>query len=354
MGVILANQSSVPVKHIIEFKENLRVLLIAALFILLAARVAPADFTALGWRGPLFVAFLVLVARPLSVLVATLGTSLKPKERVFLAWLAPRGIVAASVASVFALRMGEAGGSLVPATFLVIVGTVAVYGLTAAPLARRLGLSNPNPQGILLASAHAGARAIAKAVKAAGFPVLLVDNNRSNVTAARLEGLPCAFTSVLSEDALDGVPQSGLGRLLALTPDDEVNALAALHFREVFGRAEVYQLPPRKGGSPRVESAAPHLRGRYLFAPGATYDALDERFAVGEVVKTTKLSPEFDWAAFRGRYGEDALPLFVVTEAGALQVCVAEKPPAPRPGQTVICLVRPKAERAAPGAVAPA
>ena len=131
-----------------------------------------------------------------------------------------------------------------------------------------------------------------------------------------------------------------------------MNALATLHFREVFGRAEVYQLPPRKGGSPRVESAAPHLRGRYLFAPGATYDALDERFAAGQVVKTTKLSPEFDWAAFRERYGEDALPLFVVTEAGVLQVCVADKAPAPRPGQTVIGLVRPKAERVAPGATA--
>lgn len=351
MGVVLANQGSVPVKHIIEFKENLRVLLIAALFILLAARVAPADFTALGWRGPLFVAFLILVVRPLSVLAGTLGTTLLPKERIFLAWLAPRGIVAASVASVFALRMGDAGAGLVPATFLVIVGTVAVYGLTAAPLARRLGLSNPNPQGILFASAHSGARAIAKAVKAAGFPVLLVDNNRGNATAARLEGLPSVFTSVLSEDALDGVPQSGLGRLLALTPDDEVNALAALHFREVFGRAEVYQLPPRKGGSPRLDSAAPHLRGRYAFAPGATYDALDQRFAAGQVVKVTKLSPEFDWTAFRELYGEDALPLFVVTDAGVLQVCVADKVPAPRPGQTVISLVSRPAQRGTPAGV---
>jgi len=349
MGVILANQGAVPVKHIIEFKENLRVLLIASLFILLAARVAPADFTALGWRGPLFVAFLILVVRPVSVFLATFFTSLSFKERLFLAWLAPRGIVAASVASVFALRMGDAGTGLVPATFLVIVGTVAVYGLTSAPLARRLGLSNPNPQGILFAGAHPAARAIAKAVKAAGFPVLLVDNNRFNATAARLEGLPVAWTSVLSEDAFFGVPQSGLGRLLALTSDDETNALAALHFREVFGRAEVYQLPPRKGGSPRLESAAAHLRGRNLFAPDATYDTLDARFGDGYVVKTTKLSAEFDWAAFRGRHGEDALPLFVVTETGQLVVCVADKTPAPKPGQTVISLVKP-VERTAPGA----
>lgn len=342
MGVFLANQRTVPVKHIIEFKENLRVLLIASLFILLAARVSPADFRALGWAGPVFVLFLILVVRPAAVFLSTLGSGLSGKERVFLAWLAPRGIVAASVASVFALRLGEAGQGLVPATFLVIVGTVAVYGLTAAPLARRLGLSNPNPQGVVFASAHAGARAIAHAVKAAGFPVLLVDNDRANVNAARMEDLPTVYTSVLSEHALDAAEQGGLGRLLAMTADDEVNALATLHFRELFGRAEVYQLAPLRQGNPRLAGAPAHLRGRTLFAPGAHYDLLDRRFSVGYRVKATKLSQEFDYVAFRERYGDDALPLFVVTDSGSLVVCAADKTPSPRPGQTLIALVDPK------------
>jgi NhaP-type Na+/H+ or K+/H+ antiporter len=339
MGVLLANQRAVPVKHIIEFKENLRVLLISSLFILLAARVSPADFRELGWAGPVFVAFLILVVRPVSVLVSTLGSSLTRRERLFLAWLAPRGIVAASVASVFALRLGEAGRGIVPATFLVIVGTVAVYGLTAAPLARRLGLSNPDPQGVVFASAHAGARAIAHAVKTAGFPVLLVDNDRANVNAARMEDLPTAFTSILSERALDAAEEGGLGRLLAMTADDEVNALATLHFRELFGRAEVYQLAPLRNGSSRVAGAPPHLRGRTLFAPDANYDLLDRRFSVGYKVKGTKLSAEFDYAAFRSRYGESTLPLFVVREPGVLHVCTADRTPAPRPGQTLIALV---------------
>jgi NhaP-type Na+/H+ or K+/H+ antiporter len=341
MGVILANQRMVPVKHIVEFKENLRVLLIASLFILLAARVSPEDFRALGWAGPAYVVFLIVFVRPAAVLVSTLGSSLSQSERVFLAWLAPRGIVAASVASVFALRLGEAGHGLVPATFLVIVGTVTVYGVTAAPLARRLGLSNPDPQGVVFASAHPGARAIAAGVKAAGFPVLMIDNNRGNINAARMEGLPTAYTSILSEDALDATEEGGLGRLLAMTADDDVNVLATLHFRELFGRAGVYQLPPQAGGSPRVAGAPLHLRGRNLFAAGATYDALDQRFAEGQKVKATKLSQEFDYKAFRERYGEDALVLFVVTESGALQICTAEKRPSPKPGQTIICLVDP-------------
>jgi hypothetical protein len=339
MGVFLANQRLVPVKHIVEFKENLRVLLIASLFILLAARVSPDDFRALGWQGPAFVVFLIVVVRPAAVFVSTIGSTLSRSERLFLAWLAPRGIVAASVASVFALRMGEAGQSLVPATFMVIVGTVLVYGLTAAPLARRLGLSNPDPQGVVFASAHPGARAIAAGVRAAGFPVLMIDNNRGHINAARMEGLPTAYASILSEQALDSAEEGGLGRLLAMTADDDVNVLATLHFRELFGRAEVYQLPPHGDDNPRVAGAPPHLRGRHLFARGATYDALDHRFGEGQVVKATRLSQEFDFKAFRERYGEDALVLFIVTESGSLQVCTADKAPSPKPGQTLICLV---------------
>jgi hypothetical protein len=219
---------------------------------------------------------------------------------------------------------------------------VTVYGLTAAPLARRLGLSNPNPQGVVFASAHPGARAVARGVKAAGFPVLLIDNNRGNINSARMEDLPTSYASILSEHALDAAEEGRLGRLLAMTADDDVNVLATLHFREMFGRAEVYQLPPHEGDNPRVAGAPSHLRGRNLFSAGATYDVLDQRFAEGQTVKATKLSPEFDYAAFRARYGEDALPLFVVTEAGSLVVCTADKSPSPKPGQTLISLVDPR------------
>jgi len=342
MGVFLANQRFVSVKHIIEFKENLRVLLIASLFILLAARVSPADVRELGWAGPAFVIFLILVVRPAAVFVSTMGSSLSRKERVFLAWLAPRGIVAASVASVFALRLGQAGDGLVPATFMVIVGTVTVYGLTAAPLARRLGLSNPNPQGVVFASANRGVRAIAHAVQTAGFPVLLVDNNRANINSARMEHLAKAYTSIMSEHALDAAEEAGLGRLLAMTADDDVNVLATLHFRELFGREEVYQLSLHANDDSRGAVAPAHMRGRNLFASEATYESLAARFAKGQVVKATKLSQEFDYDAFRERYGEEALPLFFVTQSGSLVVCTAESKLSPKAGQTLISLVDPK------------
>ena len=99
---------------------------------------------------------------------------LLPGERLFLAWMAPRGIVAAAVAPVFALNLiaaGDAGGArLVPATYFVILGTGVLYGLSAAPLARRLGLAQPCPQGVLFAGANGWARALGAALQAQGCP----------------------------------------------------------------------------------------------------------------------------------------------------------------------------------------
>lgn len=146
MGMVIANQRRVPIAHIAEFKEIVGGLLTGVLFIVLSARV-PASSLADHLPAALaLVAVLVILARPLAVALSTLRTRLSLRERAFLAWMAPRGIVAASVASVFALELedrGVAGAEdLVPVTFTVIVVTTALYGLTARPVARLLGVSD--------------------------------------------------------------------------------------------------------------------------------------------------------------------------------------------------------------------
>ncbi|NIL95570.1 MAG: sodium:proton exchanger [Planctomycetales bacterium] len=363
MGVLIVNQKNFPIKHIIEFKENLRVLLISLLFIVLAARIQPDAMTGLGWGSVAFVAVLMLVIRPAAVLLSTMGAGLTWQERIFLGWMAPRGIVAAALASVFALALRglPAGASprlqlvqagdvdkLVPVTFLVIVVTVAVYGLTAAPLARWLGLATAQPQGALIAGADRLARAIAQALHDAGFAVLLVDTNRDNIQTARMAGLPTFYASILSEHALEEVELGGIGRLLALTSNDEVNALAALHFSEVFGRAEVYQLTQTVVGVTRQETAGGVLRGRQLFHEQATYGNLHARLAAGAVVKKTSLTTEFDYGAFQDRYGPTAFLLFVLTASGGLQINTVDQPVTPKAGDTVIALVEPVADAETP------
>lgn len=350
MGVWLANQRLVTIKHILEFKENLSVLLISSLFILLTSRLRFEWLQVLGWGGAAFLLLLVVVVRPAAVFASTAGSPLKWQERAFLAWLAPRGIVAASIASVFALENPAFGQNMVAATFVVIAGTVAVYGLTAGPLAVRLGVASPNPQGVLIASAHPAARAIGHALKSAGFEVLLVDSRFSNTRAARMEGLTTYHANLLSESAIDELNLGGIGRFLALTPNDEVNSLAALHFIDLFGRANVYQLTPEREGSGRTDTASQHLHGRLLFQPGLTYRGLDAMFAKGGAVKTTKLTEEFDYSAFRKHYGEEAVILFVKREGGELTVCTADQPVSPRPGQTLLALVFPGDDEPVPAA----
>jgi hypothetical protein len=344
MGVLLANQKWVSIKHIVEFKENLRVLLIGVLFIMLAARIELVDLLALGWRGLLFQTVLILLARPLAVLLSTWGTRLNLKEKIFLSWMAPRGIVAASVASIFAFELVEAGHDgaqlLVTATFLVIVSTVSLYGLTAGPLALRLGLSEQNPQGVLFIGAHALARAMAAALQNQGFRTLLLDTNQRNVDLSHEAGLPAQLGDAISEELMDELELTGIGRSLALTSNSDVNSLAALHFTELFSRAEVYQLPTKNNREPHEDASHP-LRGRILFGQDKTFTFLMEQLAHGAVIATTKLTDTFDYVAFQTKYGSQAIPLFLMTANKQLIIYTTDYQPIPKPGQTLISIVPP-------------
>ncbi len=348
MGMALANQRNFSVKHIVEFKENLRVLLIASLFVLLAARLQLSEIATLDWGSVLFLAVVMFVGRPASVLVATIGSPLSWKERLFLAWMAPRGIVAAAVASIFALELTEGGypeaARLVPLTFLVIVGTVTIYGLTARPFARWLKLSQEGAGGVLFLGAHTWARSIAAALQKAGFPVLLVDNNRSNSSAAQMEGLTSYYGNILSDYAQETLNLEGMGRFLALTPNEEVNSLATLYFANLFGRENVYQFPPKVKHSQREGPVTRPLRGRQLFGEGITYEYLDERFAAGATVKSTKLSNEFRFTDLQEHYGGTIIPLFLVGQSGQLVIYTVNESPKPQPGQTLIFLAEPRSE----------
>ncbi|MEE8105180.1 MAG: sodium:proton antiporter [Planctomycetota bacterium] len=344
MGVALANQKAVPIRHILEFKENLRVLLISSLFILMAARLRVADLQQLDAGLVGFLLVLILIIRPLVVFACTWRTGLKNNERALIAWLAPRGIVAASVASVFAFRIEQHGGAaeaarLVPVTFLTVIATVSVYGLTAGPVARWLGLSTANPQGALIVGAHPFARMLALALQNAGVRVVIADTNAGAISAARMAGLPVYLGNVLADHAEEELDLQGVGRLLALTANDEVNALCAAHYRHLFGSEKVFQIS--QGEIARgVEPLPAHLSGRYLFDEEVRYADLQKRYANGEVVKATKLSEQFDFAAWRELYGADALPLAILDESGTLTLAAQNRVLEPKAGHTLLAFVK--------------
>lgn len=345
MGIIMANQKYVPVRRITEFKEDLQVLLIACLFILLSARLDLSVLDYFDQSAFIFLGVLILVIRPIAVFLSSLRTGLSWKEQAFLSWLAPRGIVAAAVASLFAFRLeaiyGSAVNSVVPIVFLVIVGTVAVYGLTISPLARYLGLADPNPQGVLFLGAYQWAQRVAMALQEQGFTVLMIDSNTKNIEMAKENELEAETADALSEAVIDELNLSGIGRFLALTANDEVNALAALHFTEVFENNEVYQLAARPESQREREGELPeHLRGRALFGESTTHASLTKRFQDGGEVRTFEVTEEMPYEALKARYDGDLVLLFIV-RAGNLLVHAEEDMITPQVGDTVIVMLPP-------------
>ena len=339
MGIALANQPYVSVQRIVEFKENLQVLLIGSLFVLLSARLELSALNYIDLNVLVFLGILVILVRPLTVLVSTVGTNLDWEEKAFLSWMAPRGIVAAAVASLFAYQLRpvypQAVDGMVPVIFAVIVGTVAIYGLTAAPLAQWLDLADPNPEGLLFVGADDWVRTVARHVQALGFPVALIDSNPDHVQQAQEEGLTARQANALSETVLDDVDLSGIGRLLITIPNDEVASLTALHFSDVFDSTDIYQLAAYPDSRESEDETMPkHLRGRPLFGEDTSYESLKAHVTRGDAVKVLTLADDFSneeqqeyytYEDLSTQYEEYTIaPLFILKENGTL-VVVSEK-----------------------------
>ena len=177
-----------------------------------------------------------------------------------------------------------------------------------------------------------------------GITVLMVDTNYRHVAAATMAGLPSQCASIVSE-YMEEIDLAGIGRLLAVTPNDDLNTLAAMEFAPVFGRENVYQLSPGESMLKKRESASPNRPGRVLFSQQANYLRLASRAAEGAQVKKTRITDEFTFDDFQRRYGETALVLFVLTEAKTLQISTAESPLIPKRGQTVIAFVEENEDR---------
>ncbi len=351
MGIVVANKSKADVRHLIEFKENLRVLLISALFIVLAARLDVAALTGLNWGAVAVFVFVVIgVARPASVFASTIGSELTLNEKLFLCCMAPRGIVAAAAASIFALALQAAVdrgdleldgiAQIVPIVFTVIISTVMFYGLVAPIAARRLGVSDQNPQGVLFVGCSGWVRSIANALQKRGVPVLLVDTNRVNVRAAKMEHLPAWQGSILAEYAFREIDLRGIGRVMALTTNDEVNTLALQRMSHMFDKVGLYTLPLRQAKKKEGQKPVRGV-GRHLFSADIDLETIEARFDKGWVVKATTLSPEFTFEDWVLLYGHHAVVMFIVSPTGSVSITTAEREPSPESGSTVIGLVNP-------------
>jgi NhaP-type Na+/H+ or K+/H+ antiporter len=345
LGFSLSNQRRLRTEQISRFSEVIRVLLIGVLFIVLSSRLS-ADQLRIDLPAAVALTLaLVLIGRPLAVGVATLRSRLGWRERVLLAGVAPRGIVAASVASVFALELeheGVAGAEeLTPLVFAVIVGTVLIYGIGMGPLARRLGLAEKHQEGMLVLGAGRVERAVADALVNSGVAVVFATTNRQDHYEARMAGRRAYYGNVLARDVDLDLDLAGIGRLLALTPNDDVNTLASTHFANTFGGAETYQLSPRRAPTGIETNAAIEFGGRLLFGDGWSYQAIADLLDTGGEVRRVKIGNAPGIAREQLASSDVVAVLFVVKPSGRVQVITAGNTEPLRdtaPGDTVIAL----------------
>lgn len=337
MGIALANQQSARIHHITEFKEDLRVLLLSALFILLAARVELSSLLEnINWALAGFLAILIIIARPIGVYISTIFSDVSWREKLFLCWMAPRGVVAASISSIFAISLTQNGfehaSQLVPIVFLVIIGTVTIYGLPASWVARKLGVAKPVPNGLLILGAHHWALKIAKAVEDEGFKVLVADSNWKHISRAKSLGLETYHGNILSEFALEELNLDGVGRMLSLTPNDETNSLAALRFAEIFGRSHVFQLAPNIQGQMENKDVTSHLSGRILFHEQLNFENLSRFFSEHPEIQSVTFDKKNEADEFQKEIGEHYIPLFLITSNDEIHPFTVDNPPSPTTG----------------------
>jgi NhaP-type Na+/H+ or K+/H+ antiporter len=256
-GVTLANLPTRLPDGLREFKGTLTEGLIGLLFVLLAADVGIREMSDLGGRGLATVLVLMFVVRPLAVWVCTLGSNLAWRERAFVAWLGPRGIVAAAVASLGAAELsahGNPGGDALRAlVFLTIAVTVVVLGGFGGLVARMLGVRAPGRSGVLVLGAHPVGLALAAELHRGGRPVILLDANPDHCREAEKSGWPVVFGNALEERTLARCrPEQALA-VIGLTSNETVNHLFVREAKERFDVPEAYVALERS--SPRLPRA---------------------------------------------------------------------------------------------------
>ena len=247
---------------------------------------------------------------------------------------------------VFALRLEQEGFAgaerLVPIVFLMIAGSVAIYGLIGRPLAIRLGLAEKNPSGVVLVGAHAVGREIGRQLKRLDVPVLMVDTNMRRIRQARMEGLRSYHGSVLSDEADMALELPGIGKLFAMTSNDDVNAFSARHFVHLFGRENLYQVAPSRKATEGAAQVGSELRVRTLFTDDLNLEEFHRRMEGGHELRATSITEQFGPAEWRERHGDDAVPLLTVSEEGTVTVASSDATLEPRPGDTLLGLVGPE------------
>lgn len=247
MGMVMGNMDLPNRKELLYFKESLSVLLISILFILLAANINISDLELiLTWKTVGLFAVIVFLIRPLGVFLSSAGSSLLLKEKFFISWVGPRGIVAAGIASLFGSKLlakGVPGAEYItPLVFMIVLGTVLLNATTARLFAKLVKVFLNKSEGILIIGASKVSRLIASYLQKNNRHVVVIDNNETNVNKAIKLGLEAFSANIYADSLTDFIELSDVGYLMALTGNSDINKYSIDKFQKDFGENGSFRL----------------------------------------------------------------------------------------------------------------
>lgn len=345
LGVALANWPKFPRDHILEFNESLTILLISVLFIVLAARVDLSALVGVGAGGVLVLLVVMLIARPLAVFICAHNSILTLNEKLMISWIGPRGIVAAAISSLFAIKLQsyhiEGYDKLVPLVFLIIIGTVLIQGMGAKLVGTLLGVREPVNNGVLIIGSNPVALAVAESLNKEGFEVVVADSHYTNLSKIRMAGIRTYFGNPVSEDAERNLDLIGIGHLFAMSVDKELNTLSELYYKHEFGSQHIYrlQLSAEQNASERNQKQH-QFSSRLLFGDAVTYSRLASMLSRNARIKTTNLTENYTYEQYLAD-NPQAIPMFTIDKKNNLHIITQQTKPKDLQEVKLLSLVEP-------------
>ncbi len=338
MGITLANRPIYSFQALRRFKEDLGVLLVSGVFIILPATLDWETLRAFEARFLVFLILLLFVVRPVTVLVSLFLSKVPWRERLFIAWIAPRGVVAVAITGLFALRLTEYGvadaDALIPLSFGVVVATIFAHGFTAQKLAERLGIDQGPGRGVLLIGANSWTIGFGRMLRQLEIPVTVADTSKLALRAARKAELDVYRGDILDEVTQDHIDMKQFQQLVAATDNDAYNALVCADLGPELGFEAVSQIGADRERAP--------VRGRVLMPGGPSIEELVTRQAAGWQFSRTRLSEEFSLKDHLAARPEGAESLAVLKPDGRLLFFSTDARPVTEAGDTVISYVPPE------------
>ena len=345
MGIVVGNMNLPSIGDMKRFKEYITIMLVSVVFVSLTADLEISSMASIGWRGVALILAILFIARPASIMLATVGAGMELRERALLSWIAPRGIVAAATAGLMGPRLVDAGYSaetLLPLVFAVIFATVFSHGLSLNWLANKLGLASRHRDSVLLVGASPWTIELAQALRSIKVNVLVADTSWHALRPARLAGIPVFYGEILSEFAEESVEIAHVRTVLAATSNDAYNALVCTAIAPEIGNDRVLQLSMGEDYEEDPQALSRPRRGQVAFDLGADFEKLWRLYVRGWRFFKTRLSANYAYQNFLDDRPEDALEILALHADGKVEFRSADAAVTAAAGDTIVYFAKPR------------